>query len=69
MTFRSHERSYRDYEVNLGTRCRIKTTYGWIYGVVEGLGAAGHYVEVRGDDGRLYDGTTSYPDFEKIFSD
>jgi hypothetical protein len=46
----------------------IRNGYGdLVQGRVTGQGAAGSYIEVRGDDGQHYSGYTSDPDCRKLF--
>lgn len=64
------ERSYRDFLIEIGDRVEFMTPHGELTkGTVTGRGAAGNYLEMKGDDGRRYSGYSSDPDLRKLFCD
>lgn len=64
------ERDYRDFEINIGDRVEFMTPHGApMQGKITGRGAAGHYLEIKGDDGTRYSAYSSDEDLHKIFRD
>lgn len=64
------ERSYDDYLIEIGDRVEFMTPHGEpMRGKVTGRGAAGHYLEIKGDDGCRYSAYSSDADLHKIFTD
>jgi hypothetical protein len=65
---RFYERDYDDYLIELGDRVQFDDPYGkTMRGTVEGRGAAGSYLKIRGDNGQVYEAYSSDPDVRKIF--
>lgn len=64
------ERTYRDFEIDIGDRVEFRTPHGEpMRGRITGRGAAGFYLEIRGDDGIRYSANSSDDDLHKIFRD
>lgn len=62
------ERSYDDFLIEIGDRVEFMTPHGKaMCGTVTGRGAAGNYLEMKGDDGHGYSGYSSDPDLRKLF--
>lgn len=64
------ERDYRDFEYEIGKRVRFNDAWGdQQRGTITGRGAAGGYLEIRGDDGEKYAAHSSDSDLSLIFDD
>lgn len=61
----AYERSHRDYFKEIGDRVEWVEDGYRMSGVITGMGFAGGYMVVRGDDGVKYEGQ-SY-EFSKVF--